>query len=552
MNPLIEPFIPTKIFTEESKVEVKDLADLIKDAEVTDAALVYRLLQKSNAEIPPELKQSLFELICFYNCEEPLDEELVEERWFKQNVRAKERMRKTWKDHDLADQMFNEIENKDSKSYSTIIRGMCKFYQVEKAWAYYNDALTKNIPLDVEVFNSILNVSTLLKESGELRWTHILEVLNTMKDLKVDPNLGTLNACLGTIAMMGGRSVREYAMKMLAEFKLIGVEPSLASWTFVLQTFCKERGPVSHVLIDILNQIEGKEFEIRDIRDTNFFVNAMEICRYHLHDKSLAKRVNALLHVGENYNLIGDSFRESIYYRHFFSLLVSSDPLEVFLETYHNLVPHVYVPEPSVMEDILKTVEVSGAIEHLPLFWSHVVLFDHNSRESILDLFTRIMIQNPPSSTFPQHAGLNEKFSEIAHDMWKKIEEKNENRTKPVVWTGRLLGDIITLLSRVEEYEKASVIFDQLSHNQDKILGEPAVDSMQNFIQLCITKKQPSKAINCLQYCYEMGFPESRDFAKHIVKSFTLDENATSKVAHLAGADVIQEAEKEKLKAENL
>lgn len=549
MDPPIEAFIPTKIFTEDTKVEVKDLSDLIRDAEVHDALYVYQLLQKSNTEIPPELKQSFFELICFYNCDEPLDVELVEERWFQQSVKAKERMRKTWKDHDLAEQMFAEIEEQDSKQFSTIIRGMCKFYQAEKAWAFYNDALSKNVPLDVEVFNSILNITTLLKESAEMRWAMIVETLKTMKDKKVDPNLGTMNACLGTIALMGGRTVREYALAILSEFKQIGVEPSLASWYFVLHTFCKERGPVSHVLIDILNQIEGKEFHIRDIRDTAFFTYAMEICRYHLHDKALAKRVNALLHVGDNYNLIGDSYKESIYYRNYFSLLVSTEPLEVFMETYHDLVPNVYIPEPSVMEDILKTVEVSGAIEHMPMLWSHIIMFDHNTRESILEILTRIMIQNPPTPTFPQHEHLNEKFGFIAYDMWMKIEERNESRTKPIVWTGKLLGDIITILCRVEEFEKAAEIFTKLADNQDKILGEPFVGSMQNFIELCINQKQPSKSIHCLQYCYEMGFPEARELAKSIVKGFTLDEHHSKKIAVLAGIDVLQEATDEKLKA---
>lgn len=60
-------------------------------------------------------------------------------------------------------------------------------------------------------------------------------------------------------------------------------------------------------------QVENKEHQIQDISDTNFFVTAMDICRNHLNDANLAKRVNKLLHFGSNYNLIGDSYRESIY-----------------------------------------------------------------------------------------------------------------------------------------------------------------------------------------------------------------------------------------------
>lgn len=550
MDPPVEAFIPTKVFTEESQVEVKDLQGLIDDAEVDDAVLVYKLLEKNKTEIPAELKQSFYEMICFYNCEQPLDEDLVEERWFRQDERRKERSRKTWKDYGLAEQIFNDTEPKDSRAYSAIIRGMCKFYQVEKAWALYNDALSKNLSLDVEVFNSVLNVANLLKESGELRWELMVEIMKTMKDQNVTPNLGTLNGCLSTISQSGGRYVRDYALQTLSEFKRAGVEPSLATWYFVLQTFCKERGPVSHVLIDILNQIEGKEFQIRDPRDIQFFVTAMEICNLHLHDKGLAKRVNALLHTGDNYNLIGDSFKESVYYRNFFRVLISTEPLETFMETYNLLVPNVYTPEPTVMEDILKSIETTGAIEQIPLIWSHIVLFDQNTRENLLMLLTRIMIQNKPNPDFPQQAHLCEKFGSIAYGMFTKIEEKNESRSNPVVWTAKILGDVITLLCQVEEYERTVEVFDKLANNQQSILGEPDISSMLGFVQLCITKKQPSKAINCLQYCSDIGFPETKDIARSIVKSFTLDEHAMRKLLSLVGTEVVEQAQQE-LQQEN-
>lgn len=72
-------------------------------------------------------------------------------------------------------------------------------------------------------------------------------------------------------------------------------------------------GPVSTILHDIMKEVEHKEHSIRDISDTNFFVTAMDICNNHLNDPELGKRVDRLLHLGNNYNLIGDSYKESIY-----------------------------------------------------------------------------------------------------------------------------------------------------------------------------------------------------------------------------------------------
>lgn len=67
------------------------------------------------------------------------------------------------------------------------------------------------------------------------------------------------------------------------------------------------------MLYDVIKEIENKEFEVGDVKDTHFFVTAMDICRTQLHDKELAERVHKLLHYGNNYNLIGDSYKESVY-----------------------------------------------------------------------------------------------------------------------------------------------------------------------------------------------------------------------------------------------
>ena len=172
----------------------------------------------------------------------------------------------------------------------------------------------------------------------------IQELLTAMKNQKVQPNLRTLNSALEGVSTIFMKQNKDYTLKLLAEFKNIGIEPSLASWYYVLIIFCKERGPVSHVLVDIMNQIENKEFQIQDLKDCFFFVTAMDVCRSHLHDKVLAKRVDSLLHYKDNYNLIGDSYKESIYHRHFFTLLSATEPLDKFMETYRLLVPNVYIP----------------------------------------------------------------------------------------------------------------------------------------------------------------------------------------------------------------
>lgn len=69
----------------------------------------------------------------------------------------------------------------------------------------------------------------------------------------------------------------------------------------------------STILVDILNLLEGKSLTIKDLGDTNFFMAAMENCRYHLQSFEVALKVHSILMTDKNYNLIGDSYRESIY-----------------------------------------------------------------------------------------------------------------------------------------------------------------------------------------------------------------------------------------------
>lgn len=97
MDPPIEAFIPKMVYDENSKVTIEDLKHTISKELVSDSILVYKLLREKNVEISVEVRQDLLELVCFYNEEDALSEELIEERWFTQSGKARERQRRTWK-----------------------------------------------------------------------------------------------------------------------------------------------------------------------------------------------------------------------------------------------------------------------------------------------------------------------------------------------------------------------------------------------------------------------------------------------------------------------
>jgi len=59
-----------------------------------------------------------------------------------------------------------------------------------------------------------------------------------MNSLKVRPDIGTLNAILLTITSSGGMSqTKTFALRVVAEFKELGIKPSLASYYHILNIF---------------------------------------------------------------------------------------------------------------------------------------------------------------------------------------------------------------------------------------------------------------------------------------------------------------------------
>lgn len=58
-----------------------------------------------------------------------------------------------------------------------------------------------------------------------------------------------------------------------------------------------------------------------------------------------------------------------------------------------------------------------------------------------------------------------------------------------------MLGNILLLVSKAKEFEKACVILERLDKNQNSIVGVPKVEALIYFVEQCIEEKAPTKAI---------------------------------------------------------
>lgn len=93
-------------------------------------------------------------------------------------------------------------------------------------------------------------------------------------------------------------------------------------------------------------------------------------------------------------------------------------------DVYDILVPNIYVPEPSVMGEVIKYIDLHGSIQHIPRIWSDMIIFDHHARENLVNSLLEVMVTNEPD----EGSELKEKFAYIAWDMHLRIKVLNEKR----------------------------------------------------------------------------------------------------------------------------
>lgn len=96
-DPVIEKFLPQMVYDDQSNVTEDDLKKVIENVQVSDASLIYTLLKKNGVTVSKETEESILELMCYFNSEDTLQEDFIEERWFTQHSTGKERNRKTWR-----------------------------------------------------------------------------------------------------------------------------------------------------------------------------------------------------------------------------------------------------------------------------------------------------------------------------------------------------------------------------------------------------------------------------------------------------------------------
>ncbi|ETE57707.1 Pentatricopeptide repeat-containing protein 3, mitochondrial, partial [Ophiophagus hannah] len=241
---------------EVSEVALKNLIQLRK---VKASVNMYDQLLQAGTSIPLETSNSLLDLLCFYGDREPnqendssleKQEETAPRREFARNSSKSQQI--TWRENNNAERIFHLMPEKNVHSYCTMIRGMVKHGECQKAFNMYADLVNKNLKADVSTFNTLILAAVDVKEKYIEKWACIEDLLRQMAEQDIQPNLLTFNSILKALKQCGKVS-RAKARLILNEMRALNIAGFFESQ--------------SHVLYAIVNEIERKNFCPQDPDD---------------------------------------------------------------------------------------------------------------------------------------------------------------------------------------------------------------------------------------------------------------------------------------------
>lgn len=98
------------------------LLDRIEKRWISNCIEIYERLKNENKSLSNETQLKLLEILSYYNCDEPIETDWAEKTFYRNLLNSPEPMSK-WKPDGNAMLVFEEMENKDARAYSTVICG---------------------------------------------------------------------------------------------------------------------------------------------------------------------------------------------------------------------------------------------------------------------------------------------------------------------------------------------------------------------------------------------------------------------------------------------
>jgi len=189
-----------------------------------------------------------------------------------------------------------------------------------------------NLSPDLNTMNElILLIGSDGNSSDDQKIKHIMEKLHEIKALGIMPNLRTFNSCLKVVSAFNIHQENiNFTLNILKEMETLNIrkkkfhikkiiflyyliirkEPSLATWSYVLNVFYPKKnfGSKTEIFAQVLNEVENMSksgLEFRDLNDPNFFTVAVEKCQFRDNAKYI-HRVHSILMKNNNIKFLNN------------------------------------------------------------------------------------------------------------------------------------------------------------------------------------------------------------------------------------------------------
>jgi len=322
----------------------ENLRKLVDTKDVEAAVRLFERIQSGGKDISKSLQLDLFHLLAYYNSRDvPLTE--IEEwpgvrNFFEDGADQK------WVEAGMADLLFESLE-KTADTYSTMIAALCKFpteTSVIRAKALLKEMISSKLKPHEEAFNYLISVSNP---------EEIVELLKEMNKSKVSPSVRTFNSCLKAVSKLEGfQSQYKQIRLILGEMKKLNIEPTLTTYSHVLEILLPSRNKSEQVTADelqvtvnILNEIlirleMGPHVEPVDWTDQYFFLNALKVAT-EARNPDLVDRLEKLYSNRKNTVAMTALTTESVFYSRYLVFKASHLDIDELEKLYKELVPRV-------------------------------------------------------------------------------------------------------------------------------------------------------------------------------------------------------------------
>ncbi|KAK6635115.1 hypothetical protein RUM44_000364 [Polyplax serrata] len=529
-EPFIKSYAPKPQYNEDSDVSEQTLVQVINERNVSDAIFIYELLKKKGCDLSEETKQILLELVCYYNEHDREDENNLEAKWYSVETTAKE----TWKNEGFAQTLFSTMNVDCPLALSTLIQGMLRFGQIDRAVELYKVAIDKNIVLSVGVYNGMFsNVKGIVTHQ---RWNYIVNLLKEMDSKEVKPDLFTLNAVLLLLSNCTEIHKRiTKARSIIQEFRKLGIEPSLASFCYLLniavQELSNDKAQLRHIFGNTLQFLSGQSFELVHPDDVNFFPQAMNIIDSHVRSSNLAHKLYKLLLEGNNIKFLAKNIDQNNFYKNYLFLILRGEPIECFIKLYKDVVPTVFIPTTNLFKSILAHLKRLEELTVLPLLWADI---KNLPIAAGLDLSCTIvkMVEIYEGGD----KKVTETFLEVANYIYETT--NHSENLKNTELTGEIISNLLIIflkfgdpqkgLELLEMYEGSGVLLCSLSH--------PALTALFDYH---LMHSKPPHILECLRKAKQNSHPNIKELATKALPHLSVLQNTDLKWI----TDIIEKSE---------